>query len=184
MFRQLPTIAIVSLAALACPAALRGGEPAPGEAKQITNSIGMRLLRIAPGEFQMGSSESAEATAAFFNKYFFGDDTKQLGDYSWNGTNSGLKTHAVGGKRPNAWGLYDMEGNVAQWCRDWYGSSYYTTSPTDDPTGPATGSDRVLRGNNWGGLEYACRSANRFKSPNLPGTIIGFRVSMVAPVKK
>ncbi len=58
---------------------------------------------------------------------------------AWFDKNAGGQTHPVGQKRPNAWGLYDMHGNVWQWCQDWYEKEYYAKSPADDPAGPAWG---------------------------------------------
>ena len=77
-------------------------------------------------------------------RFYFGDDAKQLGAFDWYGKNSS-GTHPVGEKKPNNWGVYDMVGNAAQWCRDWYDEGYYATSPMDDPNGPATGSERSAR---------------------------------------
>ena len=71
-------------------------------------------------------------------RYCFGDDASDLGEYAWYGANSDRKTHPVGTKKPNAWGLYDMHGNAWEWCADGYDAEYYEKSPTDDPTGPAT----------------------------------------------
>jgi formylglycine-generating enzyme required for sulfatase activity len=75
-----------------------------------------------------------------------GDYAGNLDDMAWYSNNSGSKTHAVGQKQANKWGLYDMHGNVWEWCQDWYDSNYYRQSPGADPTGPTAGSIRVYRG--------------------------------------
>jgi len=117
--------------------------------------------------------------------FHFGDSGSQLGDYAWNSGNSGGKTHPVGQKRPNAWGLYDMYGNVFEWCQDWYDSDYYGQSPAADPKGPSSGMDRVLRGGCWNSGAGRCRSAFRshylpWDPPGLTPYYVGFRV-VVSP---
>jgi formylglycine-generating enzyme required for sulfatase activity len=97
--------------------------------------------------------------------YFWGDTMD--GTYCWyvgNTWDVGQK-HAreVKGKRPNAWGLYDMSGNVCEWCSDWYDYNYYKNSPEKDPQGPPSGRDRVLRGGSWCFNPRLCRSAHRFR---------------------
>ena len=121
------------------------------------------------------------ARAGTTNRFSFGNDPgyTQLGNYAWYDGNSGNTTHAVGGKLPNRWGLYDMHGNVWEWCWDWYGA--YPGGSVTDPKGPATGSNRVVRGGSWGSLAGFCRSA--FRICNYPGSgdfVIGFRV-VLAP---
>jgi formylglycine-generating enzyme required for sulfatase activity len=132
--------------------------------------------------------------------YSFGDSDSELGDYAWFGDNSGdqqidalniwntdednyfdrlsennCRTHPVGGKKPNPWGLYDMHGNVYEWCQDWYGG--YPSGSVTDPTGAASGSYRVLRGGSWSPISDYCRSAFRYwYSPDLRYYGLGFRV--------
>ena len=94
----------------------------------------------------------------------------------YNPDNSGSSTHIVGLKRANALGIYDMSGNVYEWCKDWYADSYVSYD-TNNPVGPASGSDRVLRSGSWGDRASACRVATRcYTSPGDRDYYIGFRV--------
>ncbi len=93
--------------------------------------------------------------------YWFGNDSTRLADYAWFKANAGGTTHPVGQKAPNPWGLYDILGNVAEWCHDRYSPTYYSESPAEAPTGPASGDERVLRGGSWRLSADACRSAAR-----------------------
>ncbi len=111
--------------------------------------------------------------------YCFGDDGAKLEEYAWFEKNSGQSTHPVGGKKPNKFGLYDVHGNVWEWCADWHGSSLPGGT---DPTGPSSGSYRVARGGSWFGNAQNCRSANRFIIvPSFRISYFGFRV--LSPVQ-
>lgn len=102
-----------------------------------------------------------------------------LDKMGWYCGNSDSASHPVAKKTPNTWGLYDMHGNVWEWCRDWYGE-YPSATITADPAGPVTGSTRVLRGGSWGSNSVECRSAFRFSvGPGYRSRYFGFRLVMV-----
>jgi sulfatase modifying factor 1 len=92
------------------------------------------------------------------------------------------RTCKVGSYKPNKWGLFDVHGNVWEWCADWYGEKYYQDSPKKDPSGPAGGTRRVFRGGSWAAIGRNCRSAHRTSGvPTLRATYVGFRVAMTRP---
>jgi formylglycine-generating enzyme required for sulfatase activity len=112
-------------------------------------------------------------------RYSFGDSDSSLGDYAWYDKNSGGKTQPVKTKKPNAWGLYDMHGNVWEWCSDWFSDKLPGGSVTN-PTGPSSGSYRVHRGGSWDNGPRICRSAIRdINSPGSRNNNLGFRAVAV-----
>lgn len=140
-----------------------------------------------PADFAYRLPTEAEfeyaARAGTSTRYSFGDDLdySKIGDYAWYEANSGDKTHPVGQKLPNAWGLYDLHGNVWEWCLDWYGDRY-PGGNVGNPTGAATGVARVFRGGGWDYTAASCRSAFRNNvSPTRGIKFLGFRI-VLAPI--
>ncbi|MHC4169692.1 MAG: formylglycine-generating enzyme family protein [Planctomycetota bacterium] len=116
-------------------------------------------------------------------RFSFGDDGSSIGDYAWFDGNINkvnmwdLHLRAVGQKKANPWGLYDMHGNVDEWCSDWYDEKYYSNSPSVDPQGPSSGEFRSLRGGTWHYSEGGLRCSYRYRdNPGVRDTYVGFRV--------
>jgi formylglycine-generating enzyme required for sulfatase activity len=120
------------------------------------------------------------ARAGTTTAYSFGNDKSQLSQYAWYGDTSGNQTHPVGKLKPNAWGLYDMHGNVWEWVQDWYGP--YTAGAAVEPAGLSSGSRRVVRGGSWDSGASYCRSAYRlYAAPGYRGGGLGFRLLRIVP---
>jgi hypothetical protein len=116
-------------------------------------------------------------------KFSFGNDDQQMPDYGWFAINANNQVQPVGQKKPNAWGLYDMHGNVFEWTADYYAEDYYQNSPKVDPAGPATGGARILRGGAWyyGVIDGRSAYRRRVHGPDHRHPTIGFRVALTAP---
>lgn len=118
--------------------------------------------------------------AGTITAWHYGDTEVMLPEFASFHTNAKKTTRPVGTLKPNAWGLYDMHGNVAEWCADWHSSDYYANSPMNDPKGPLTGSERAARGGSWFSFAWKCRSASRnHKVPDRRYDYIGLRLAAV-----
>ena len=106
---------------------------------------------------------------------------QDLARFAWDSGNSEGRAHPVGAREANVWGLRDLQGNLREWCQDWYDGRYYLASPVDDPTGPPSGSYRVLRGGSYAEGPEALQAAVRAASnPDAPRPTYGFRVCINA----
>ncbi len=145
--------------------------------RQLNAREGTTRYRLPTEAEWEHASRSCVATT-----YPFGDDASQLARYAWAETNAGGRTHAVGQLLPNRWGLYDMLGNVWEWCQDWYGE--YPVTAVANPQGAPEGAFRVYRGCGWlrGESPRYCHPATRHGArPNFAHPSLGFRVVMTLP---
>jgi formylglycine-generating enzyme required for sulfatase activity len=143
-----------------------------GDDVTVVDVEGLRLPTEAEWEYA--------CRAGTTTKWYCGDAENGLGEVAWYGANSGGKTHPVGKKKPNAWGLFDMHGNVWEWCEDWYRE--YPAEEVTDPQGPSQTPDRVLRGGSCRGVAWHCRAAFRDGyGPRSRFDFLGFRVAAVPP---
>jgi formylglycine-generating enzyme len=137
------------------------------DANAFAKWAGKRL----PTEAEYEKAARGKATTL----YFFGDNPSPLSAYAWFKDNS-VSTHSVGALKPNPYGLYDIVGNVWEWCSDWYDDNYYSASAAKNPQGPTLGKYRVLRGGSWIGNSDYERTADRHSnSPDYRSYNIGFR---------
>ena len=138
------------------------------EAKAYCEWVGGRLPTEAEWEYACRAGSTT--------KYFYGDIDDE--DYMWYGKNSEFKTHPVGQKEPNAWGLYDMHGNICEWTSTWLYDGPLNPEDNVDPTGPADGECKITRGGSFGDLPQRCWSADRgWQEPDTSIFYIGFRVA-------
>ena len=138
-----------------------------------------RLNALTGENFRLPTEAEWEYAARGGNKrggyMYVGSNT--IDNVAWYDDNSGSQTHNVATKSPNELGLYDMSGNVWEWCQDWYGS--YSSGSQTNPTGPSSGSDRVFRGGSWDYFARNCRVSYRFiLTPGYRGVNVGLRLAL------
>jgi formylglycine-generating enzyme required for sulfatase activity len=135
---------------------------------------------VAGGGYRLPTEAEWEyaCRASTLSLFPFDGEASRLGEYAWYKSNADRATHPVGQKRPNSWGLYDMLGNVWEWCADGYESKYYASSPAADPPGSTAISHRVIRGGSWVNNPRDCRSTCRSKGvPESRYSFQGLRVA-------
>ncbi len=138
---------------------------------RLSSRTGKRYRLPTEAEWEYAARSGGKS-----EKYAGGNDVDAV---AWYGGNSGSKTHPVGRKQPNGLGLYDMSGNVWEWCNDWYGSDYYGSSPRDNPEGPSSGSGRVNRGGDWSIAAGYVRAAIRYRDHPVARSLnLGFRLAL------
>ena len=138
-----------------------------------------KLKEKVPGQtFRLPTEAEWEyaCRAGTTGDYCYGDGGGSLAEYAWYNSNANNTTHPVGKKQPNVWGLYDMHGNVSEWCADWYGE--YPATAVDDPQGASSGSYRVFRGGGWYDNAGCCRAAYRDRiPPSFTNYVLGLRLA-------
>jgi len=157
-----------------CPVERVSWNDVQGFIKKLNEKTGMnyRLPTEAEWEYAARGGGRKEQWAGTNNE-------EKIGEYTWYGHNAEGSTHPVAGKLPNGIGIYDLMGNVWEWCSDWYGSHYYETHPSNDPQGHSEGQNRVLRGGGWRSKDQGLRTTDRndFDPASKKFSDIGFRLA-------
>lgn len=149
------------------------------DCKTFLGTLNMGLREAFPGKVAALPTEAQweyACRAGTTTRWSFGSDASRLGDYAWYESNAGGETHPVGLKLPNPWGLYDMYGNVGEWCADW--GAPEAGGPVD-PAGPAAGNLRVLRGHSWDDGAHLGSAFRYGDRPDESCKYVGFRVALV-----
>ncbi|MCP4698523.1 MAG: formylglycine-generating enzyme family protein [Gammaproteobacteria bacterium] len=151
-------------------------EDARAYCKWLSRQTGQNYRLLTEAEWEYACRAETQT------RYSFGDEEGELGEYAWYDKNSGRQTHPAGEKKPSAWKLYDMHGNVWEWVNDYWADNY-SSEPQTDPKGPNTGSSRVIRGGSWDITARICRSAMRGRNdPGGRDSSLGFRLARTGPL--
>ncbi|MCP5006294.1 MAG: SUMF1/EgtB/PvdO family nonheme iron enzyme [Planctomycetes bacterium] len=142
--------------------------------KRLNEKTGMNYRLPTEAEW-----EYAARSGGWKEQWAGTNDEEKIAEYTWYGYTANGRTHAVAGKKPNAIGLYDMMGNVWEWCSDWYDKEYYETSPSKNPQGPSEGISRVIRGGGWRSKDKGLRTTDRnsFIPTSKKFSTTGFRLA-------
>jgi formylglycine-generating enzyme required for sulfatase activity len=166
------------------PSAFRGSDlPVEQVSWKDCQDFIRRLDAEGHGAFRLPTEAEWEyaCRAGGRGRFCFGDDERELGDYAWYSANAGGRSQPVATKKPNAWGLHDVHGNVWEWCEDWWND--YAPGPATDPVGALTGfmGARVFRGGCWrGGADFAANAHRGGRGPAFRASILGLRLVCVS----
>ena len=141
--------------------------------KKLNTKTGLNYRLPTEAEWEYAARGGVKTQNSASQKY---SGSNNIDEVAWYYSNLGSKTHSVGGKKANELGIYDMSGNVWEWCND-YDSSYYKNSPKNNPQGASSGSYRVYRGGCWSYSAKYCRVAFRYNNyPDYSRNFLGFRL--------